>query len=115
MGISIALGLFGALVGVTVRSRVGAVLAAAGAAFVAYFGVPAAIPYLAGSVTGRRLAETLAENGAAHLQPIPLFACAVVGVLLAWMFFGRPQTQHADWTWDPDKPRRDRRRRRAWV
>jgi len=116
MGVGIALGLFGVLLGAAIRNRLGAVFAAAAASFVAWMGLPAAQPFLAGSATGRRIAEMLSHNGAEDPSLFIFLGASAAGVLLAWMLFGGSDEHRPDWEWDPEHPKsRKRRRRRAWV
>jgi len=114
MGIAIALGFFGLLCGAVVRNRVGGAFTAAAGAFMTWLALPSVYPLLDNSPKGHRIAAMLTSAGGDHPSLFMFLGAAAAGVLLAWMLFGARE-HRPDWEWDPEHPKRRKRRRRLYA
>lgn len=112
MWITIAAAMFGAFMGLCVRNRAGALFISCSAVVLFHYGVSSLTDsssiYLNSSPAGRRIAAeigALVDGGPGAL--IPMMAAAAAGALIAAML---TRAQGGSREWDPDRPRKRKRR-----
>lgn len=112
MWITLAAAMFGALVGLCVRNRSGALFISCFAVVLAHYGLTqlasSSSIYLNASPTGRRLAaeiDAVVSGGPGAL--IPMMAATAAGALIAVLV---TRAQGGAREWDPDRPRKRKRR-----
>lgn len=112
MWITIAAAMFGAFVGLCVRNRSGALFISCAAMALFHYGMTTITAsssiYLNASPAGRRVAAeitALVHGGPGAL--IPMMCAAAAGALIAVML---TRAQGGSREWDPDRPRKRKRR-----
>ena len=112
MWITIAVAVFGALIGLCVRNRAGALFVSCAAVAASYYAMTSLTAsssiYLSASPAGRRVAaemDAIVGGGVAAL--VPTLAAAAAGALLAVTL---TRAQGGPREWDPDRPRKRKRR-----
>ncbi|MBC6980200.1 hypothetical protein [Caulobacter sp. 17J80-11] len=115
MWITIAVAVFGALVGLCVHNRAGALFISCTAVVLSYLGMGSLTQswsiYLNSSAAGRRIAadlEAIVGGGLGALYP--MLAAAAAGALITAMVM---RAQGGSREWDPDRPRKRKRRAAA--